>query len=306
MTHPKPPHASNADHDEALLSRRQWLLRASALVAAPSFGSLGLIGCGGGDDALADTPRLASVDNFRDIAGNSDAGAYKNTSGKTLRRGLIYRSNNLSRLSDADKATLEQLKVATVYDLRTPDEIGKNPDRLPAGANYVKVNIFGDEAIAMPAFTSAAVSIKFMEDINRSFITSAVERQQIGLMIRNLATTPGVQLYHCTAGKDRAGWITVVLQTILGMSEADILKDYLLTNTYSAASIAATYETLKAAYGQAYADAYKPLLGVQESFLKASYDQIKLSFGSMESYLSDGLKLEPSIRSALRDRLLYA
>jgi hypothetical protein len=83
-----------------------------------------------------------------------------------------------------------------------------------------------------------------------------------------------------------------------------IMQDYLLTNTYSAASIAATYNSLKAGYGQNFADAYLPVLGVQESFLRASFDQITLSFGTMEAYITDGLKIDAATRTALRNKML--
>lgn len=287
-------------------ARRRILLRTAASLAIPALGSSWLTACGGGDDPapIPDTPRLASVDNFRDVAGNSDAAVYKTSGGQVLRRAQIYRSNNLSKLSDADKATLEALGVATVYDLRTPDEITKAPDKLPKGVNYVKVNILDVDNIVPPSLVSAADSIAWMESLNRGFITAASERQQIALMIKNLATTAGVQLYHCSAGKDRAGWISAMLQTLLGVSSNVIMQDYLLTNTYSATSIAATYNSLKTGYGQSYADAYMPLLGVQESFLKASFDQITLSFGTMEAYITDGLKIDSATRTALRNKML--
>ena len=288
------------------LARRRILLRTAASLSIPVLGSSWLSACGGGDDPepIADTPRLTSVDNFRDVAGNSDAGVYKSASGQALRRAQIYRSNNLSKLSDADKATLEALGVATVYDLRTPDEITKAPDKLPKGANYVKVNILDEEQITTPNFANAAASIAWMEELNRSFVYSSAERGQIALMIKNLASTSGVQLYHCSAGKDRAGWISVMLQTLLGVPSNVIMQDYLLTNTYSATSIAATYNALKAGYGQAYADAYLPLLGVQESFLNASFEQIKQTFGTMEAYITDGLKIDTATRNTLRNKML--
>lgn len=143
-----------------------------------------------------------------------------------------------------------------------------------------------------------------MEDFYRDFVRVASECTQIAGAVKAIANTGGVQLYHCTAGKDRTGWVSAVLQTILGMSSADIMAYYLLTNTYSATSIAATYNQLVAANGQAMADAYMPMLGVQASFLTAGLTQAVTSYGSMNNYISNGLSIDSATQQNLRSRFL--
>ena len=58
-----------------------------------------------------------------------------------------------------------------------------------------------------------------------------LEGGQIALAhaIRLVADTTGGVLIHCTAGKDRAGWITAALLRA-GVSDADVLADYLRSN----------------------------------------------------------------------------
>ena len=80
-----------------------------------------------------DTPRLAGMDNFRDIAGT--ASAYDTSHDGTMRAGVFYRANALTPTA-ADLATLNGLGISDVYDLRTPSEIAATPDTLPAGATY--------------------------------------------------------------------------------------------------------------------------------------------------------------------------
>jgi protein-tyrosine phosphatase len=287
----------------ASLNRRA-LLRGTAALGLSTLGASLLVACGGSDpEVIPDTPRLTSADNFRDVGGATDATAYVSSNGQRLRRGQLFRSNALNKLSAADAATLVSLQLKTVYDLRTDSEVTSSPDIVPTGATYVRYNILGSSALN-PPLTTAAADIAWMEDLNRDFVRVASERTQIAGVIKAIAATPGVQLYHCTAGKDRAGWTSAVLQTILGMSSADIMSDYLLTNTYSAASIAATYAQLKTAYGQAMADAYMPLLGVQASFLNAGLTQAVTSYGSMDKYISDGLGIDSATVQTLRSRYL--
>jgi protein-tyrosine phosphatase len=111
-------------------------------------------------------------------------------------------------------------------------------------------------------------------------------------------------LYHCTGGKDRTGWVTAVLQTLVGVPQSVVIQDYLLTNIYSAASIQATYNSMVAAYGKAYADTFYPVLGVQESFLTAGFDQATASYGSMSGYITNGLGLSASTQALLKSKLL--
>jgi protein-tyrosine phosphatase len=283
---------------------RRALLRGTAALGLSSLGGALLVACGGSDpDPVPNTPRLASADNFRDVGGATDATAYVSSNGQRVLRGQLFRANALNALTDADLATLVSLQVKTVYDLRTDSEVTSKPDRVPTGANYVRFNILGTTALT-PPLTTAAADIAWMEDLNRDFVRVASERTQIAGVIKAIAATSGVQLYHCTAGKDRAGWTSAVLQTILGLSSADIMADYLLTNTYSAASIAATYNQLKTANGQAMADAYLPLLGVQASFLTAGLTQALTTYGSMDKYISDGLGLDSATVQTLRGRYL--
>ena len=78
---------------------------------------------------LADTPKIETADNFRDIAGNSISTNYANVGGLKLRRGVIYRSNYLP-LNETDLETFKTLDIKTVYDLRTNSEREKSPDIL--------------------------------------------------------------------------------------------------------------------------------------------------------------------------------
>ena len=54
--------------------------------------------------------------NFRDLGG------YRTRDGRSVRWRHLFRADGLNRLSEADRATLVDLEVATVIDLRTVDE----------------------------------------------------------------------------------------------------------------------------------------------------------------------------------------
>ena len=107
---------------------------------------------------------------------------------------------------------------------------------------------------------------------------------------RSLAEGAGAQLFHSNAGKDRAGWVAALLLSIANVPLDVIMQDYLLSNVYLAPSIKAQTETLRAQDGDAVADDPEvPLLDVQENYLQAGFDQVQASYGTMASYLTQGL-----------------
>ncbi|WP_028463212.1 tyrosine-protein phosphatase [Nocardia sp. 348MFTsu5.1] len=262
----------------------------AAAVAAPPVGGPGL----GSQESpvVKPTPVLSSVDNFRDLAG-LDAG-YVGIGNKHLNRGVIYRSNALIA-NDSDLATLGTLGITKVYDLRTAGEItpGKE-DRLPAGVTRTWLpTLAGDIAGQVSQLKTPADSVAFMENMNRTFVTDAEVRKSFTALFNDIAATSGAQVIHCTAGKDRTGWASAILQSLVGVSPQTIMSDYLLTNQYSAASIERQLAGVEAARGPEARALYSPLLHVEASYLQAGLDQLKASYGSVQNYLLNGLGLDP-------------
>jgi protein-tyrosine phosphatase len=270
---------------------------------AAGFGSTLLSACGGNlePDVVA-TPRLVSVSNFRDVGG---AGAgYLTVDGKQMRRGVFYRANALT-LSGTDAAALDKLGIVSVYDLRTPAEIGRTADVLPTGATSSTLNVLGTNDFITPPFDTPADAVAFMQTQARAYVTGSPQRAAFGALLGALASGTGAQLFHSDAGKDRAGWVAALLLGIANVPLDVIMQDYLLSNVYLAPSIAAQTTTLRAQQGSAIAIARAPLLDVDENYLQAGFDQVQASYGTMASYLTQGLGLSTATVDALRNRLVH-
>ncbi|WP_430332357.1 tyrosine-protein phosphatase [Rhodococcus sp. ACT016] len=266
------------------------------------LGSLGSLGSGFGSSApiAVETPRLASVDNFRDVAGPG----YTNTLGMRLNTGVFYRANAITP-TDADLATLGSLGLSAIYDLRTDEEVAQKPDHLPQGPEYVRIPILsGDLAAGVAKLKTPDDARNFMQDMNRTFVTDPAARAGFAKLLTDLANTSGPQVYHCTAGKDRTGWTSALLLSLAGVSRQTVMDDYLLTNEYTAASMERTYQGIAATQGQAVADVYRPLLGVDASYLQAGLDELKSQYGTVENYLRSGLGLSQGTIGKLTLKLL--
>ncbi|QZD73766.1 tyrosine-protein phosphatase [Pseudomonas sp. 3-2] len=248
-----------------------------------------------------DTPRLAGIDNFRDIAGTTTA--YSTAHDGTMRAGVFYRSNALTPTA-ADLATLNGLGIKSVYDLRTPSEIASTPDTMPSGAIYQNIDIIGSTTsganITTVSFKSAADAIAMMQETNRAFVSDAGMRGEFNVLFNELAGVDGAALFHCTAGKDRTGWTAAVLLSIAGVDNATIMSNYLATNDYTAERVAKTLAMMPPSMAAIYA----PLLGVEASYLQAGLDQVTAQYGSMDNYLKQGLGLSQETIYVLRGKMV--
>ena len=271
------------------------------LVCSLSVLSLSIAAAHAAESVPLDTPRLKSIDNFRDVAGITTA--YSTAHDGTMRAGVFYRSNAITP-SAADLATLNSLGIKAVYDLRTPSEIAGTPDTMLNGANYQNIDIIGATTsgsnITNISFNSAADAVAMMEQTNRAFVNDAGMRSQFGTLFNALASVDAAQLFHCTAGKDRTGWTAAVLQSIAGVDNATIMANYLATNDYTAARVAATLKAMPPSM----AAVYGPLLGVQASYLQAGLDEVTAQYGTMDNYLKQGLGLSQETIYVLRGKLV--
>lgn len=256
---------------------------------------------------------IASVPNMRDMGG-WPAGK----SGR-VRRGLVYRSTELDRLAGTDMTTFERLDVRTVYDLRTPAERSAHPDRLPPGTAHVFLDILRDMPNAAPGqLFSVASDPKTAEEMlgdgKGLALFEAAYRKVVSLPsacegYRRLFTDMAREkrrplLFHCATGKDRTGWAAASLLMLLGVADELVMKEYLLTNAELIPAEEPILDHFKSLGGDP--DILRPMLGVAPEYLQAALDEMHREFGTVESYFSEGLRIDKTDQDALRTALVEA
>ncbi|MEU2229925.1 tyrosine-protein phosphatase [Streptomyces vietnamensis] len=269
-------------------------------------------------------PRLRSATEIRRIplqgaVNVRDLGGYVTYDGARVRHGLAYRSDHLAKLTDADLTTLAGLGLGTVVDLRIPLEVGYDgADRLPAGPVPVARPItdhglFGQlmaaigsrDPVRQEEMLGDGRAAAFMREVYRTFVTDPANRAAFAATLRDLADPRrGPLLFHCTSGKDRTGWTSWLLLTLLGVPEASARADYLASNTFRAAYDARVREGLKQGGLMQNPELIVPLQEVRTEYLDTALDQVRASYGSLFRYVSVGLGLELRELAALRERLV--
>lgn len=102
---------------------------------------------------------IASVPNLRDLGGWS-------TPGGRVRSGLIFRSAEFSNLQGDDAKAFGKLGIRSVFDLRTAEERTVNPNQVPAGTEYIVIDVLQDAQGASPALMAKVLGDpKFAEGL---------------------------------------------------------------------------------------------------------------------------------------------
>ena len=237
-----------------------------------------------------------------------ELGGYKTEDGRSLKWGVLYRSDKLSELTDADQEYLLQLGIKRVIDFRSSEEKQNEPDQLPSTLKYIEMPIEADGAIRPKV--EAILKGDLNEDVgailvetNKEFISdfSGVYKGFIESLIENQEPT----LFHCTAGKDRAGFAAALVLLAVGVPEKIVIEDYMKTNKYTEETIQDYINKINLySLGSVDAEILRPLLGVEERFIRAALDEIKQKYGSVENFIRDELKIRDESIVELKNFLL--
>lgn len=250
------------------------------------------------EQSSSEVLRLASADNFRDVAGTG----YATRSGGRVNQGVFYRSNEL-RLTDDDAATLRDLGLRAVLDLRTEMEIERHRDREIDGSTWHHFDVIGIPMEEVWGLDEREKALEVMHRVYASFVEAPHSREEFGALFRQLATG-GPQLFHCSAGKDRTGWVASLLLHIAGVDDATIESDYLSTNALSAGSRGRVEALIAEARGDEFVDVLEPTLVADVDYLRTGWAAVKKEYGDRTSYLREGLGLDAETVERLRDLLV--
>ncbi|GAB3243351.1 tyrosine-protein phosphatase [Nocardioides dilutus] len=244
--------------------------------------------------------RLASADNFRDVAGIDTP--YVAGDGVPLRRGVLFRSNEL-QLSDADAHSVASLGVTAVYDLRHDHEVEAHPDVPVPGASWHHLEVKGIPMEAVSSLETREAATEVMHEVYRSFVDKPGARAAFAELLTRIADTEGAQLFHCTAGKDRTGWAAALLLHIAGVDEETILADYLLTNDFSSGTREKYLGLVAEHLGADKVEVYERVMVADADYLQTAYDAAAAAYGDLDGYLRDGLGLSAETLDRLREKI---
>ena len=249
--------------------------------------------------------------NFRDL-GNLPA-----ANGRKIKKGTLYRSSYLCKISEATAKFLSaQTGLRTVIDLRSPSELEEHRDVIASGVRYIHLPPLNDEQnpsinrknrkqVLFSIMAKEGGAKKHLSDIYRLMITQKESLEAFAEMLRLLADEQNnAVLWHCTQGKDRTGVAAAIILLALGVDREDIMRDYMRTNRSKILinslifiGVSVVTFSIHAAYS------LDLLLSARKYFLQAAFDEIDSVYGGTDAFLRNGIGL--SDEDILKLRQIY-
>lgn len=247
-----------------------------------------------------------------------DVGGYRSAYGLEVRRGRLFRGDSLSQLTASDVARLDTLGLRTVIDFRTPGEVLlTGADRLPCGVEFASLPVSGGDLGSVYDLIASGDherqrdelgdgrAASFMVGIYRGFVTDVRQREAFGATFGLICSPERLPLlYHCSGGRDRAGWMTAIVLTALGVPREVVLRDYLLSNDFHRTGYAKLRFDLVKTGIVADPELLRPVLEQSPTYLGAAFEEADRRFGSFGRFLTYGLEVSEAMLTELRRGLL--
>jgi protein-tyrosine phosphatase len=167
---------------------------------------------------------FVGVSNFRDLGG------YPTDDGRTTRWGRLYRSDALHEMTVDDLELFRRLGIASIVDLRDPDEVARTGRGLLAREAILFVN----PSVLSTTIEERAVASVVGDDylFERYLHYLDVGREAFARAIQEMAKKENYPMvFNCFFGKDRTGVLASIVLRCIGVNRQAVIDDYVLTST---------------------------------------------------------------------------
>jgi len=225
---------------------------------------------------------INSVSNFRDVA-----------IGSKMKNNILFRCAKLSTLNDEDIEKIEDLNPHAIIDFRDPKEINKAPDNLSKDLlkKYVSLPISASTLSRMVDQKNIDGDNKFtyekvMEESYKLYINNHkhVWKEFIKILLK---ANNNPIIFHCSAGKDRTGIASFIIQKLCDNPIELIFENYLLSNELLTINAATAEQTTASKKDDQLITKIMldTLSKVKKSYLISGINEIENQFESLENYI---------------------
>lgn len=233
-----------------------------------------------------DTDRFVA---FESIENGRELGGLAMRDGRKIQHNRLVRSGHLARASDGDVAMLKgRFGTSHVFDFRFDAETRDAEDRRMEGVCYTRLSTlpkaFVEGFTSGRADTARVKSTDFVELLTTyafhpqaqeasrrlypAIVMDSASQRLYGEFLRGVLQAPGGVLWHCSQGKDRAGW---VVEKGGGKPELEFIHS---------------------------------MVGVSTANFEQALDLIGERYGSLTSYIERALGMTAGEQEQLREKYL--
>jgi len=238
--------------------------------------------------------RMQGAVNFRDVGG------YKTSDGRSVKWGRVFRSADISHLTDQDMQVMENKHIHTVIDFRGVKESQQAPDHLLPNTDYTLSPAGSD---SLPGTAQMAAMVKQGGFLEKFYSNTQYFGDRYRPLFQKLVVLPEDQslLYHCTGGRDRTGMATALFLYILGVPQQKIEEDFVASNVYLAPMNARMFQSMTAATGMSEAEISKAM-ALRPELIRVFFKSIKDKYGSIEAFMQQEMGIGPKEIAILKQK----
>jgi protein-tyrosine phosphatase len=247
-------------------------------------------------DSSSRLVKMEGAINFRDL------GNYKTSDNRTVLQNKIFRSAELSQLSQKDLQTFTDKHISKVIDFRGKREAAAAPDRLPEGTSYQLCPAGSDQLPDLQQMVKLLQQGGFLKTL---YDTTSVQyfAERYRPLFQELLTLPDTSaiLFHCTGGRDRTGMAAALLLYTLKVPMPVIEADFTASNTYLKTKTDKMFAPL-AAFSGLEMERIQKEMELKPELLHEFFKALEIRYGSVDAFLEKGLGIGPEQISALRKK----
>lgn len=248
-----------------------------------------------------------------------ELGGYPTPDG-TIRRGVLFRGGRMNELDAEGLAVHRGLGLRTILDLRRPDEVAEAPTPRFGGERNVHIsvsndtNAFGVAAAQADDPGQASEVLATAAAYYRSLVVEQLPRWR-PVVDHVLDADGSPLLFHCTAGKDRTGFLAAMLLKFLDVDDATVFEDFELTNSVRKPWVDERLEHHRRRIADergldpdevpmASLDAWRTLMTAPAPWLQAAFDAVGSTYGDWHTMRREGLGVDDDRLAAWRSRVV--
>ena len=247
-----------------------------------------------------------------------DLGGYYGVGGRRILPRRLLRGEALANAAPEDiRMLLNDYRLKLVIDLRMDPEAEDLPDPVIPGVRQLRFNLldksyFGiaRDEVSVETWLSlfedpAADAQQIFSDMYFKLVFDERVRPMIKEIFCAILECDGAALWHCSAGKDRAGVVTMLILYALGVSRETIINDYLATRHFTFPEIMKVrlLAPLKI-HSRAVLNGANVLMDVDGAYLRRIFAHIDENFRDEFDFFRRQYDIPPALILRLREKYL--
>lgn len=247
-----------------------------------------------------ETVQFEKIYNFRDMGGLTT------NDGRTVKKGVLFRSGELGQATKNDIKMLEELQLKVIFDYRDDSEAKVNASpplesvkniRIPARMKdsiIPTVNV--EELLKSDLFLQPNILGKFYSEM--AFRNPAYQQ-----LLKTICAQEVPLLHHCSAGKDRTGVGSALVYLLLDVPEQQIIKDYLRTNDEMNFNPPKWFIVMKEKMKER-EEVFKAFSGVKESYMQELFSATQSRYPDYDTFFENEYGITKEMKERAKEYYL--